>query len=102
MSFVGIPPPTVNDAMIDYLKKGKNDCVTNCVIMMQRYCRVGGADGRYRFTGGADLRPYKKGDSQFIMQGIHSTLVNHYNDTLNFVLISPNNMTTLVQVSLCA
>jgi len=62
--------------------------------------RVGGADGRYRFTGVYDLRPYgEKDHSQFIMQGIHSTLVHHYNDTLNFLIISPNNKTTTVQVS---
>ena len=69
---------------------------------MQRYCQVGGADGRYSFTGVADLRPYgEKDHSQFIMQGIHSTLVHHYNDTLNFLLISPDNKTTTVRVSLC-
>ncbi|XP_065890748.1 uncharacterized protein [Dysidea avara] len=74
-----IPPLTVNNAMIEYLKKG-------------------GADGRYRFTGVYDLRPYgEKDHSQFIMQGIHSTLVHHYNDTLNFLVISPNNKTTTVR-----
>ena len=61
---------------------------------------VGGADGRYRYVNEYDLRPYSEPDhSQFIMQGIHSTLVHHYNDTLNFLVISPNNKTSTVQVS---
>lgn len=59
--------------------------------------KSGGADGRYRFTGEQDLRPYNLSDhSQFIMQGIHSTLVNHYNDTLNFLLISHDSKNTMV------
>ncbi|CAH1258728.1 Hypp2059 [Branchiostoma lanceolatum] len=45
----------------------------------------GGADNRYRFSGGDDLRPYNVSAS-FILQGVHMTLVHHYNDTLNFVL----------------
>lgn len=47
-----------------------------------------------------DLRPYNESDhSQFIMQGIHTTLVHHYNDTLNFLVISADNITSTVHVS---
>ena len=61
---------------------------------------VGGADGRYRYVGEYDLRPYNEPDhTQFIMQGIHSTLVHHYNDTLNFLVMSSDNITSTVHVS---
>lgn len=66
--------------------------------MQRRF--VGGADGRYRYVDEYDLRPYSEPDhSQFIMQGIHSTLVHHYNDTLNFLVISADNKTSTVHVS---
>ena len=61
---------------------------------------VGGADGRYRYVNEYDLRPSNEPDhSQFIMQGIHTTLVHHYNDTLNFLIISSDNKTSTVHVS---
>lgn len=73
-----LPPDKVNAAMVENLKKG-------------------GADGRYRYVGEYDLRPYNEPDhSQFIMQGIHSTLVHHYNDTLNFLVMSSDNITSTV------
>ncbi|XP_078589020.1 uncharacterized protein LOC144869522 [Branchiostoma floridae x Branchiostoma japonicum] len=53
-------------------------------IMMS--LKNGGADGRYSYSGGDDLRPYNISAS-FILQGVHMTLVHHYNDTLNFVLV---------------
>ena len=66
--------------------------------MQRRF--VGGADDRYRYVNEYDLRPYSEPDhSQFIMQGIHSTLVHHYNDTLNFLVISADNKTSTVHVS---
>lgn len=61
---------------------------------------VGGADGRYRYVNEYDLRPSNEPDhSQYIMQGIHTTLVHHYNDTLNFLIISSDNKTSTVHVS---
>ncbi|XP_078588805.1 uncharacterized protein LOC144869408 [Branchiostoma floridae x Branchiostoma japonicum] len=45
----------------------------------------GGADKWYRYIGGVDMRTYNS-TASFILQGVHTTLVYHYNDTLNFVL----------------
>ncbi|XP_065890160.1 uncharacterized protein [Dysidea avara] len=74
-----VAPEKVNDVMVSSLKSG-------------------GADGRYRYTGEEDMRPHNNSDhSQFILQGIHSTLVHHYNDTLNFLIKSMDNMHTIVQ-----
>ncbi|XP_070541547.1 uncharacterized protein [Ptychodera flava] len=53
--------------------------------MMVHYLQKGGADDRYKFIGGSDLRQYNV-TAQFILQGQHTTLVMHYNDTLNFAL----------------
>jgi hypothetical protein len=35
----------------------------------------------------------------FQLQGIHSTLVHHYNDTLDILILSTPKNTTVVQVS---
>ncbi len=46
---------------------------------------TGGADGRYKFVNSTDYR--KDNISvQYQLQGIHSTLVHHYNDTLDFLV----------------
>ncbi|XP_078588804.1 uncharacterized protein LOC144869407 isoform X2 [Branchiostoma floridae x Branchiostoma japonicum] len=46
---------------------------------------LGGADERYRYIGGVDMRTYNS-TASFILQGVHMTYVHRYNDTLNFVL----------------
>ena len=40
-----------------------------------------------------------KSGVSFLLQGIHTTLVHHYNDTLNFLILSTPTNTTTVQVS---
>lgn len=61
---------------------------------------VGGADGRYTYVNGYDYRPdHMKSGVAFQLQGIHTTLVHHYNDTLDFLVISTAPNTTTVQVS---
>lgn len=61
----------------------------------------GGADGRYTFVNGTDLRPYKlKSGAQFLLQGIHTTLKMHYNDTLDFLIASNSTSESFVRVSM--
>ena len=61
---------------------------------------VGGADGRYTYVNGYDYRPdHMKSGVAFQLQGIHSTLVHHYNDTLDFLVLSTTPNMTTVQVS---
>ena len=61
---------------------------------------AGGADGRYTYVNGYDYRPeHMKSGVAFQLQGIHTTLVHHYNDTLDFLILSTPTNTTIVQVS---
>ena len=62
---------------------------------------VGGADGRYTLAGTDDYRQDHPKGIQYMMQGIHTTLVHHYNDTLNFIIAtegSSNSSKTTVEV----
>lgn len=65
---------------------------------------LGGADGRYTYINGYDYRPYNESTGvQFQLQGMHTTLVHHYNDTLDMLIIKPPGSSgdkTLVQVYL--
>ena len=62
---------------------------------------VGGADGRYQLVDTDDYRNDHPHGIQYMMQGTHTTLVHHYNDTLNFIIASEGNSTkkTMVEVS---
>ncbi|XP_064600882.1 uncharacterized protein LOC135467051 [Liolophura sinensis] len=55
----------------------------------------GGPDSRYTFKGGYDLRK-DKAKADFILQGWHTTLKNHYNDTLDFTLVPTNDTYSIV------
>ena len=58
----------------------------------------GGADGRYTFVNGTDYtQAHIKGGVQYQLQGIHRTLVHHYNDTLDFLVISNSSNVTIVR-----
>ena len=60
---------------------------------------IGGADTRYTYVGGYDYRNASmKSGVAFQLQGVHSTMVHHYNDTLDFLVISKNPKMTTVQV----
>ena len=62
-------------------------------------CAAGGADGRYTYVGGYDYRPdHIKSGLAFQLQGIHSTLVHHYNDTLDMLIVSTKPNMSTVQV----
>ena len=62
-------------------------------------CAAGGADGRYTYVGGYDYRPdHIKSGLAFQLQGIHSTLVHHYNDTLDLLIVSTKPNMSTVQV----
>ena len=68
-------------------------------IKINFHFRQGGDDGRYTFINSSDLRPYKiPSGAQFLMQAMHATLVHHYNDTLNFLLLSNSTSETIVHV----
>ena len=56
-----------------------------------------GADGRYRFVNGTRLGPHDSG-AQYLLQGVHTTLKMHYNDTLDFLVISNSTTETIVRV----
>ena len=61
---------------------------------------TGGDDGRYTYVNSSDLRPYKiPSGAQFLLQAFHTTLTHHYNDTLNFLLLSNSTTETVVHVS---
>ena len=63
---------------------------------------LGGADGRYTFVNGTDYtKDNITGGVQYQLQGIHRTLVHHYNDTLDFLVISNSSDMTIVRVSPC-
>ena len=63
------------------------------------YVHTGGADGRYTYAGGYDYRSeHMKSGVEFLQQGVHSTLVHHYNDTVNFLVIATKPDMTTVQV----
>ena len=60
---------------------------------------IGGVDGQYTYINSSDLRPYKeKSGAQFLLQAMHTTLSHHYNDTLNFLLLSNSTKDTVVHV----
>ena len=62
---------------------------------------IGGNDGRYTYVNSSDLRPYHiKSGAQFLMQAVHTTMTHHYNDTLNFLLLSNSTSETIVHVSI--
>lgn len=73
----------------------------NVYNLFVKNLKAGGADGRYTFIGGSDLRQYNV-SADFILQGWHSTLVHHYNDTLDFTFSSASNskMTTVKAFSI--
>ena len=53
---------------------------------------------RYTFVGSYDYR--KDNISlQYQLQAIHSTLVHHYNDTLDFLVLKEMDMSTTIKVS---
>ena len=53
---------------------------------------------RYTFVGSYDYR--KDNISlQYQLQAVHSTLVHHYNDTLDFLVLKDEDMSTTVKVS---
>ncbi|RNA10892.1 glycosyl hydrolase [Brachionus plicatilis] len=54
-------------------------------IMISSLLHNGGPDDHYKFVTSSDLRPYNI-SCNFILQGIHTTLVKKYNDTLNFAI----------------
>ncbi|XP_071827736.1 uncharacterized protein [Apostichopus japonicus] len=58
--------------------------------------KAGGADGRYTFIGGSDLRKYNV-SADFILQGWHTTLEHHYNDTLDFTFSVASSKETVVR-----
>lgn len=60
-------------------------------------CIVGGDDGRYTFVNSTDYRP-DNFTVKFQLQGIHSTKVMHYNDTLDFLVMSDNPSSSVVKV----
>jgi hypothetical protein len=63
---------------------------TNAAI--ESSLKSGGADTRYRFDGSEDLTPYKEpSGASYLTQGAHSTLVHHYNDTLNFLILAEHD-----------
>ena len=61
----------------------------------------GGADGRYTLVKAVDYHSLHlpKG-VKYMIQAIHTTLVNRYHDTLNFWLASRGPEITAVRVSL--
>ncbi|XP_064602455.1 uncharacterized protein LOC135468241 isoform X2 [Liolophura sinensis] len=62
--------------------------------------KKGGADSRYTYKGGQDLRPYNT-TADFVLQAWHTTLKNHYNDTLDFtVLPSSTGFTSVTAFSI--
>jgi len=65
--------------------------------------REGGADSRYTFVNGTD---YTKDNItsgvKYQLQAIHRTLVHHYNDTLDFLVISNSSDMSIARVSLRA
>ncbi|XP_064382650.1 uncharacterized protein LOC135331434 [Halichondria panicea] len=67
---------------IDFMfEKGPDDVFNTLMDSLKK----GGADGRYKFVNSTDYR--KDNISvQYQLQGIHSTLVHHYNDTLDFLV----------------
>ena len=63
---------------------------------------LGGADGRYTYVDGYDYRSeHMKSGVAFLQQGIHRTLVHHYNDTVNILVYSTQTNMTTVQVHVC-
>ena len=53
----------------------------------------------YTFVNGTDLRQYHlKSGAQYLLQGFHTTLKMHYNDTLDFLVISNSTTETVVRV----
>lgn len=60
--------------------------------------KAGGADGRYRFINGSDYRKAGRASGvQYQLQGVHSTLVHHYNDTLNMIVLSNSSDSSVVR-----
>ena len=59
----------------------------------------GGADTRYSFVNSTD---YRQNNIQvkYQLQGVHRTLVHHYNDTINMLVISDNPTTSRIRVRL--
>jgi hypothetical protein len=54
--------------------------------------KAGGADKRYRLSGSEDLTPdHNPSGAVYLTQGVHSTLVHHYNDTLDFLVFAEHD-----------
>ena len=49
------------------------------------------------FVNGTHLSPHESG-AEYLLQGVHTTLKMHYNDTLDFLVIKSSNE-TIVRVS---
>ncbi|CAF0771630.1 unnamed protein product [Brachionus calyciflorus] len=54
-------------------------------IMISSLLQNGGPDAHYSFITSTDLRQYNI-SCNFILQGVHTTLVKKYQDTLNFAI----------------
>ena len=52
---------------------------------------VGGADGRYTLVGYYNYTDVPHREANYVMQGIHTTKVNHYNDTVNYAIYPTAN-----------
>ena len=78
-----------------------------CSLLLQckylLYIHTGGPDGRYTFVNEEDYRSDKiKSGVKYQLQAIHTTLVHHYNDTLNFLIRSNTSEITFLEVNLQA
>ncbi len=56
---------------------------------------VGGDDGRYKFVNSTDYRSDNI-TVKYQLQGIHSTKIMHYNDTLDFLVLMGERPTSSV------
>ena len=69
--------------------------------MFDKLLLLGGADGRYTYVNEEDYRKDKiPSGVKYQMQAIHTTLVHHYNDTLNFLIRSNSSDVSFIEVNL--